>query len=152
VAAEDAEPDRCAEAGHDENEPESSALPPATPASTGFAATALTRGRMLPRGCRGYVIGARTNARQCEIQAIQRALDEHGATERTELARLVGARYWGPGIFRAALREALAGGRSSSRRRTGGSSRTSANPGVTHHPAISTPRRASRIACSGAGR
>jgi len=87
-----------------------------------------------------------------EIQAIQRGLDEHGATERTELARLVGARYWGPGIFRAALREALAGGRSSSRRSTGGSSRTSASPGVMHHPAISTLRRASRIACSSAGR
>jgi MFS family permease len=42
-----------------------------------------------------------------EIQAIQRALDEHGPTERRELARLVGARYWGPGVFSAALREAL---------------------------------------------
>jgi MFS family permease len=45
-----------------------------------------------------------------EIQSIQRALDEHGSTERKELARLVGARYWGPGVFRAALREALADG------------------------------------------
>ena len=45
-----------------------------------------------------------------EIQAIQRALDEHGSTERKELAQLVGARYWGPGVFRAALREALAEG------------------------------------------
>ena len=45
-----------------------------------------------------------------EIQAIQRALDEHGATERKELARLVGARYWGPGVFRSALRDALAEG------------------------------------------
>jgi MFS family permease len=45
-----------------------------------------------------------------EIQAIQRALDEHGTTERKELARLVGARYWGPGVFRSALREALAEG------------------------------------------
>jgi hypothetical protein len=42
-----------------------------------------------------------------EIQAIQRALDEHGPTERRELARFVGARYWGPGVFSAALREAL---------------------------------------------
>ncbi len=44
------------------------------------------------------------------IQAIQQALDEHGATERSELARLVGARYWGPGVFRQALREAVADG------------------------------------------
>jgi hypothetical protein len=113
---------------------------------------ALPRAGCCLAGARGYVIGARTNARECEIQAIQRALDEHGATERTELARLVGARSWGPGTFRAALREALAGGRSSSRRSTGGSSRTSANPGVKHHPAIGTLHRASRIACSSAGR
>jgi hypothetical protein len=46
-----------------------------------------------------------------EIETIARALDEHGATERGELARLVGARYWGPGRFRAALREAVAEGR-----------------------------------------
>ncbi|MBV8942732.1 MAG: hypothetical protein JO240_13465, partial [Solirubrobacterales bacterium] len=42
--------------------------------------------------------------------AISQALDEHGATERQELARLVGARYWGPGRFRAALREAVSDG------------------------------------------
>jgi len=42
-----------------------------------------------------------------EIQAIARALDEHGPTERRELSRLVGARYWGPGRFRVALREAV---------------------------------------------
>lgn len=46
-----------------------------------------------------------------EIQAIERALDAHGSTERRELARLVGARYWGPGVFGAALREALVEGR-----------------------------------------
>jgi hypothetical protein len=46
-----------------------------------------------------------------EIQTIQRALDEHGTTERGELARLVGARYWGPGVFSAALRKAVAQGR-----------------------------------------
>jgi MFS family permease len=45
-----------------------------------------------------------------EIRSITQALDEHGATERRELARLVGARYWGPGVFRDALREALADG------------------------------------------
>ena len=45
-----------------------------------------------------------------EIQSIQRAQREHGSTECGELSRLVGARYWGPGMFRAALREALARG------------------------------------------
>ncbi len=42
-----------------------------------------------------------------EITAISQALDEHGATDRHELARLVGARYWGPGRFRLALGEAV---------------------------------------------
>jgi MFS family permease len=46
-----------------------------------------------------------------EIDVIARALEERGATERVELARLVGARYWGPGRFGAALREAVAEGR-----------------------------------------
>src|ERR1035437_689068 len=40
----------------------------------------------------------------------------------------------------------------SSRSSTGGSSRTRANSGVMHHPAISTLRRASRIACSSTGK
>jgi MFS family permease len=42
-----------------------------------------------------------------EISAIARALDARGATNRDDLAEAVGARYWGPGRFRAALREAL---------------------------------------------
>ena len=42
-----------------------------------------------------------------EIDEIARALDEQGPTERDELAALVGARYWGPGRFRAALRETV---------------------------------------------
>ena len=45
-----------------------------------------------------------------EIAAICQALDEHGPTDRRELARLVGARYWGPGRFRNAVREAVAEG------------------------------------------
>jgi MFS family permease len=45
-----------------------------------------------------------------QILSIQRALDEHGPTERQQLAGLVGARYWGPGVFREALREATADG------------------------------------------
>jgi MFS family permease len=46
-----------------------------------------------------------------EIDEIARALDERGPTSRDELAELVGARYWGPGRFRAALREAVDEGR-----------------------------------------
>jgi MFS family permease len=46
-----------------------------------------------------------------EIEAISRALEEHGSLSRRELARLAGARYWGPGRFAAALRKALDSGR-----------------------------------------
>jgi len=53
-----------------------------------------------------------------EIEIIERALDDHGAANRRELARRVGARYWGPGRFRGALREAIAEG--SVRRLRGG--------------------------------
>ena len=42
-----------------------------------------------------------------EVNAIAQALNEHGTTGRQRLAELVGARYWGPGRFRAALREAV---------------------------------------------
>jgi len=41
-----------------------------------------------------------------EVEAIERALREHGEATRRELARRVGARYWGPGRFRMALRQA----------------------------------------------
>jgi MFS family permease len=42
-----------------------------------------------------------------EVDIIGRALKENGELRREELARVVGARYWGPGRFRAALREAV---------------------------------------------
>ncbi len=45
-----------------------------------------------------------------EIAIIGRALEDHGSANRRELARRVGARYWGPGRFRSALREAVAEG------------------------------------------
>ncbi len=45
-----------------------------------------------------------------EIVAIERALRENGAMDRQELARVVGARYWGPGVFGEALRQLVAGG------------------------------------------
>ena len=46
-----------------------------------------------------------------EIEIIDRALHDHGSANRRELRRRVGARYWGPGRFQAALRETLAEGR-----------------------------------------
>jgi hypothetical protein len=47
-----------------------------------------------------------------EVDAIERALaDRDGPTDRRELARVVGARFWGPGRFGAALREAVESGR-----------------------------------------
>jgi MFS family permease len=46
-----------------------------------------------------------------EIDRITRVLEENGPLDRNELARRVGARFWGPGRFAAALREALLTGR-----------------------------------------
>jgi MFS family permease len=46
-----------------------------------------------------------------EVDAIARALDDRGPTERRELARTVGAGFWGPGRFAAALGEAVSSGR-----------------------------------------
>lgn len=46
-----------------------------------------------------------------EVEAIERALAERSPIERRELARAVGARFWGPGRFGAALREAIESGR-----------------------------------------
>jgi MFS family permease len=46
-----------------------------------------------------------------EVEIIDRALQEHGSADRRELRRRVGGRYWGPGRFQAALREAVAEGR-----------------------------------------
>jgi hypothetical protein len=54
-----------------------------------------------------------------EVDLIVRAVDENGRIERRDLARLVGARHWGPGRFSGALGEALAEG---AIRRTGRSS------------------------------
>ncbi len=49
-------------------------------------------------------------ARNREIDSIVSALEEHGPSSRSELARLVGARYWGPGRFRRALGDAVGEG------------------------------------------
>ncbi len=45
-----------------------------------------------------------------EIGIIERVLQEHGELNRHELASRIGARYWGPGRFRAALRGAVSDG------------------------------------------
>lgn len=45
-----------------------------------------------------------------EVLSIERAVRGHGPIERRELARMVGAQYWGPGVFAEALRQALADG------------------------------------------
>lgn len=45
-----------------------------------------------------------------EVEIIVRVVEEHGPTEKRELARLTGARYWGPGRFSLALREAVSDG------------------------------------------
>jgi hypothetical protein len=49
-------------------------------------------------------------ALNAEVMAVERALEEHGPVEREELARMVGARHWGPGAFSEALRLAVANG------------------------------------------
>ncbi|HEY1484578.1 MAG TPA: MFS transporter, partial [Micromonosporaceae bacterium] len=59
-------------------------------------------------GSRSPAIGSAApppeEALDAEIESILRALAEHGPTERHLLASRVGARYWGPGAFHAALR------------------------------------------------
>ena len=70
------------------------------------------RDRRPARGPPGWPPRRPTTARTWTARspAICQALDEHGPTDRRELARLVGARYWGPGRFRAAVREAVGEG------------------------------------------
>jgi MFS family permease len=46
-----------------------------------------------------------------EVDLITRAVETNGASDRRSLARLVGARHWGPGRFHGALEEAVAEGR-----------------------------------------
>jgi MFS family permease len=46
-------------------------------------------------------------ALDAEVEMIARALAERGPLARAEVARAVGARFWGPGRFSAALREAV---------------------------------------------
>jgi MFS family permease len=50
-----------------------------------------------------------------EIEALARVLEEQGELDRTPLAELLDARHWGPGRFRAALRQAVDEGRAGRR-------------------------------------
>jgi MFS family permease len=52
--------------------------------------------------------GAAETALDHEIETITRAVTEHEPMKARDLHRAVGARYWGPGEFRKAVREALA--------------------------------------------
>jgi MFS family permease len=45
-----------------------------------------------------------------EVSIIENALRERGSADRRELSRRVGGRYWGPGRFNEALREAVSRG------------------------------------------
>ncbi len=77
---------------------------------------AATRARLRPGPGQGslasvpmWPIGETPRAEPFDVEeeAIVRALEQNGPTERDALARLVGARYWGPGRFRSALEQAL---------------------------------------------
>ena len=60
----------------------------------------------------GMFVSAPTKvAFEREVSAIERVLAGREPTERRELAQLVGARFWGPGRFPAALHEAVESGR-----------------------------------------
>jgi MFS family permease len=62
-------------------------------------------------------LGAEETALDHEIETIARAVQEHDAMSLRDLHRAVGARYWGPGEFRKAMREALAENRIARTRR-----------------------------------
>jgi MFS family permease len=62
-------------------------------------------------GTAGATRTAPAAVRGREIDAIAHALDENGPMRMPDLARAVGARRWGPGRFRDAVREALREGR-----------------------------------------
>ena len=60
----------------------------------------------------GMFVSAPTKvAFEREVSAIERVLEGREPTERRELAQRVGARFWGPGRFSAALQEAVESGR-----------------------------------------
>lgn len=54
---------------------------------------------------------AQEEALDHEILMIENAVREEGPIEEDDLRKLVGARFWGPGRFRPAVKEAVAEGR-----------------------------------------
>ncbi len=56
-------------------------------------------------------VGDDPQALERQIAVIERTVEHQGPVNRRRLARLVNARYWGPGRFRLALQEALREGR-----------------------------------------
>jgi hypothetical protein len=76
------------------------------------------RGRFrpgLPRGVPWQLSApdahAQEEALDHEISMIENAVREEGPLEDDRLRELVGARFWGPGRFRPAVKEAIAEGR-----------------------------------------
>jgi hypothetical protein len=63
-----------------------------------------------------------------EVDAIVATLRERGSTSRSDLARAVGGRYWGPGRFGAALRAAVQDGHA---RRVGPTAFAAVEPATT---------------------
>ena len=49
--------------------------------------------------------------REHEIEQLERALADRGEMSRRELGQVAGCKYWGPGRFGAALRDAVRQGR-----------------------------------------
>jgi MFS family permease len=66
---------------------------------------------MVPGGTPADSSGASDRQLDFEIDTLGQTLAGQGPLERAELARRVGARYWGPGRFRVALRECVRDGR-----------------------------------------
>jgi hypothetical protein len=62
---------------------------------------------MVPGGTPADSSGASDRQLDFEIDTLGETLAGQGPLERAELARRVGARYWGPGRFRVALRECV---------------------------------------------
>jgi hypothetical protein len=70
-----------------------------------------------------------------EIEAIARALADHGQITRRELEQILQSRDWGPGRYRAAVRAAVAEGRADRSGRRGGYG----PPGTPDPPGTSDP-------------
>ena len=85
--------------------------------------------------------GASETALDHEIETIARAVAEHEPMTVRDLHRAVGARYWGPGEFRKAVREALAENRiaRAAARPPGCACTRGSTAGVTAVPGVRSP-------------